>query len=857
MYSGTTKQEIDQNFHAFLLRFPEKSAKIRKNLIACNETEATTIKYLYTTMPDSDVINYPFETYMDYVRHGIYLWENEPGVKEIPQFIFMNYILHYRVNEEEISPCRSYFYQQLKDKITSGSLTERILDINYWCAGEVTYQSTDDRCAGAMAVYRSGIGRCGEESTFAVHVLRSMGIPARQVYVPRWSHCDDNHAWVEVYTEGEWHYLGACEPEEVLDNGWFTAAASRAVLVHSRLFLPPDWKRKIKDEEVIGKDGCITMLNQTARYAKTEYLEIFVSEENGSCVSGAEIEIQVFNYASFVSIAKIVTDSSGKAVIRLGKGSIRILLKYGMHVIEKDIIITKENQFKLVLDSQNVRFTMSEKDIDLIAPDVHMIEKSPLHEDKRQRWKKRMSVASNHKSRKEKSFYTERELYRLLSLFPVEVEREQINKLVKDTRGNYKDLEAFLTGAKNPSEQVIRLRILNSLTQKDLRDFNADTLEKHMRHSMPYRSLYPDDIFFSYLMNPRVQWEPMSAYRHELEDQIGKEQLATFQAGPARIMAFIHTAVKENTEFEGPSLITMPAGVLIEGKANTLSKDILFVAICRTAGIPARLHPVDEQPEYYQNGAFHRLMESGHNFERLTLRLEEGIQWIYGENWSLSVYHKRKCRWEFLQLPQLFGKQKNDITLELPLGIYRIYTANRLPNGTIRLLQKEFLLNKCMEFQVRIRSVEAKDMIVYHSLPEFQLLNECGNLFFSKEILNHRVLFIWLDDGKEPTEHILNELCGHADSFNSLELNILFILPEIKHVKTATLKKALSVLSYASIWYDADEKNAETLARRMFVAPDKLPLILLGDENHNGIFAESGYNVGTGTMLLKVNAIIS
>lgn len=29
---------------------------------------------------------------------------------------------------------------------------------------------------------------------------------------------------------GGWHFLGACEPEEVLDKGWFTNASSRAMI---------------------------------------------------------------------------------------------------------------------------------------------------------------------------------------------------------------------------------------------------------------------------------------------------------------------------------------------------------------------------------------------------------------------------------------------------------------------------------------------------------------------------------------------------------------------------------------------------------------------------------------------------
>ena len=79
-----------------------------------------------------------------------------------------------------------------------------------------------------------------------------MGIPARQVYVPRWSHCDDNHAWVEVWCDGDWHYLGACEPEAVLDKGWFTNAASRAMMIGSRWY-----DRAMPDEKVIGKDGAV------------------------------------------------------------------------------------------------------------------------------------------------------------------------------------------------------------------------------------------------------------------------------------------------------------------------------------------------------------------------------------------------------------------------------------------------------------------------------------------------------------------------------------------------------------------------------------------------------------------------
>ena len=76
------------------------------------------------------------------------------------------------------------FYGMLKERVQNLPLEQAALEVNYWCQENATYQSADDRTSSAMTVYRSGSGRCGEESTFAVTALRSVGIPARQVYAP-------------------------------------------------------------------------------------------------------------------------------------------------------------------------------------------------------------------------------------------------------------------------------------------------------------------------------------------------------------------------------------------------------------------------------------------------------------------------------------------------------------------------------------------------------------------------------------------------------------------------------------------------------------------------------------------------
>ncbi|HIT90675.1 MAG TPA: transglutaminase domain-containing protein, partial [Candidatus Merdenecus merdavium] len=213
------RDSINRVYQQLELLFPVVFEEIHHQLEGLDENITIALKYLYTAMPYSDIGNYPFETYLSYARHGVFLWENKKEVQDLPEEIYLNYVLHYRVNEEEILPCRELFYEQIQNTVQENNGIETILDVNYWCAGEVTYQTTDDRTLSALATYERGSGRCGEESVFAVNAFRSVGIPSRQVYAPWWSHCDDNHAWVEVWHEGEWYFLGACEPEAVLNRG--------------------------------------------------------------------------------------------------------------------------------------------------------------------------------------------------------------------------------------------------------------------------------------------------------------------------------------------------------------------------------------------------------------------------------------------------------------------------------------------------------------------------------------------------------------------------------------------------------------------------------------------------------------
>ena len=116
--------------------------------------------------------------------------------------MFRHFVLPIRVNNENMDSSRWMFFAELKDRIRNLSMADAALEVNHWCHEKVCYRGTDGRTSSPLSTVKTAYGRCGEESTFTVAALRSVSIPARQCYTPRWAHSDDNHAWVEVWIDG-------------------------------------------------------------------------------------------------------------------------------------------------------------------------------------------------------------------------------------------------------------------------------------------------------------------------------------------------------------------------------------------------------------------------------------------------------------------------------------------------------------------------------------------------------------------------------------------------------------------------------------------------------------------------------
>ena len=276
-------------------------------------------------------------------------------------------------------------------------------------------------------------------------------------------------------------------------------------------------------------------------------------------------------------------------------------------------------------------------------------------------------------------------------------------------------------------------------------------------------------------------------------------------------------------------------------------------------GIPARINPVDLEAQYYQAGKFHKGQKvqaesiSENNKEGLSkLVLVGGTEkWTYLHNWTIAML--KDGVYKSLELSTskwIEGK----LELELTAGMYRLITSSRTPNGNQFARKYNFRLEagEKKELEIALRQTAIEDLLEDVAYLPFNVKNEKEETLSVDSILgNQDALMVWLEEGREPTEHILNEFIEAKNTMNELDCDILFIIRDKKALENKTFIKARQAIPKSKVFFADFAETAVVMARRMFVNPEKLPLTVLS-RNNRGLYACSGYNVGVIDLLVKI-----
>ena len=844
MFSKEFNKRIEERLNQ---RINELGLNVLKNeLNSLKETEEADVMealyYLYAFMPLSDIGDYKVETFLDFARHGVFLFNEGEFKGAANEEMFAEYVLGARINNEDIVENRKIFYDRVKSLIKGKTMKEAVIDINYWCSSKVTYRSTDGRTANPITVYNNTYGRCGEESTFGVSVFRSVGIPARQVYVPLWSHCDDNHAWVEVWCDGKWYFLGACEPEDELNQGWFLNASKRAMMVHARCYDP------VLEKDVNEGVGIPVAVNALSTYAPTREIFVKVISEAGEPFAGTKVYYKVINYSMPGEIAVTCTDNEGVTRLKTGRGSLIISAYEDGNYGEVLVDTAEDIQITLVLSPDGYKKT-----------EGSFIMRAPSLVNSAKAENKAKSEASDARKKEE----AEKRAYKEASLF----DREAAERTIKRFKGkdeeilsfallksceNQRELQKFISEKREIPDKW-KVGLIDSLPQKDYQDTDADTLFEHCLYTdEKLYEKYPEEIFYQYILSPRVDLEKIVPYRKFLSEKFKDEKVSNLDEIRA-LFTKVDALLKEKPEYEYGSLVSSAVGAFTLGYASEKSKRVIFIQLLRSLGVPSRLNPNDRRMEVYLDDGFIAIEEEKESHKgSLELEFEAGVNWSYYDNFSILAYSEGEFKPLYLDMEDI---KKDGGVLKLNVGTYRLITSNRLPNGNIfaKSVLAEVKEGESTKLSVAFYEAGISDMLSDYPIRNIEFETEKKEKTSIGELTKDKNgIFIWLSAKAEPTEHILNELHDKKELFNKLKTKLHLVVKSKDELEDANIKRIAEELSNRDILFESFDTEAGKLARELYLEPGLYPLICVVDKEGKGVYGTAGYNVGTADMLLKI-----
>ena len=812
-------------------------------------TRMQAMQFLYAYMPLPDIADYSGEYHLQNVDYALKARYEMPWGKSVPVREFLHFVLPVRVNNENMDTSRAVFYNELRERVKNLSMHDAVLEVNHWCHEKVTYTPSDIRTSSPLATVRTAYGRCGEESTFTVAALRAVGIPARQVYTPRWAHTDNNHAWVEAWVDGEWHFLGACEPEPVLDLAWFNAPASRGMLMHTNAFGSYDGP-----EEVLSVTPCFTEINVTANYAPVATTNIQVTDKNGNPVQ-ATVEFKIYNYAEFNTAATKVCNEEGRTSITSGLGDmVAWASKDGLFGFAK-FTAGKDDNVTVVLDKAPGYTATMEMNITPPKERNTIPEVTPEQaEENRRRFAYEDSIRNAYVA----TFITPQRAKEIAT--SINANEEKVADIFKRSRGNHKTIETFLTNAgKEGAERALAL--LSVVSDKDLRDINIDVLYDHYSNSIP--GDINDDKYHRFILNPRISNEMLTPYKSYFAQAIPAEDAAIYRSNPDKWVEWCRSNISVEQEWNPLSLCMSPKGVWEMRVADPHSRDIFFVAAARSMGIPARKDEVTGKTQYIADGKWTDVnfeAETSKNTPQGKLKAAfKPTQFIdnpkYYSHFSIAKIVDGKL--QLLEYPEEATTWSNLLKegTNLDEGNYLMMTGTRMADGGVLAHLTFFNMEDGKENKLQY--------VLRESSEKLQVIGDFNseNLFYDTAEGRQRSLLsatgrgyyiiALVAPGNEPTNHFLRDVMPYKEEFEKWGQKMVLLFRDTNEAERFV--NDFPQLPESIVWgTDINDNIYNEIVANMKLDKPNRPIILVADTFNRVVFMSQGYSIGLGEQLVKV-----
>ena len=463
------------------------------------------------------------------------------------------------------------------------------------------------------------------------------------------------------------------------------------------------------------------------------------------------------------------------------------------------------------------------------------------------------------------TFYKEEEAKALakdLKLHP-----QKVAKIMLGSRGNWKEIEKFLQETP-PHLRKKAMALLNTISAKDLRDTPANVLVDHLTHTKPMQS----SLFTDYVLNPRVANELLTPYRQFFQKQIDPKLQQQAKANPQSVVDWVKANIQVNDTLNTQRIPIMPMGVWKARVADRDSRNIFFVALCRSLGIPARIEPVAgkvqyakgldwidvnfettdqtpakrghvvaayqpikslQDPKYYSHFTIARIQPSG---QLQTLNFESGdVDMGSGDTWSALL--------------------RRPLTLEV--GNYLLVTGTRMANGSVLAELTFFNIepNQTQHIQLNMRESEDEVQVIgnFNSENKFKRANDGEEVSLLATTGRGYYIVAILGARQEPTNHVMRDLVALKQDLEAWGRGMVLLFPDEKGLQSFDPKEFGELPNTITYGVDLNKTIQKEIVQNMKLSnANNLPIFIIADTFNRVVFVSQGYTIGLGEQLMKV-----
>ncbi len=627
--------------------------------------------FLFTYLPISDIISKNEVFFQKQINIANLTREKTSWGKSIPDLLFKQYILNPLIYNETLDSFRLYAHKELFQKVSKLTITDAVVEVGYWCRENIIALHGKPQMGNPLASLNAREVSYLDAVIFQVAAMRSVGIPARLDYVPALAHTDGEFYFIEVWINEKWTIIPVNEPRKILDQTWAKSVLERSLVAYNRCI-----GNDMFNENTEIKTPFYQIQNIQKQYGFQTKIKITVVDTANKPISNAPVSLMLIKNASIFPFITKPTGSDGSCTFYTGAGLFTAFSAQGNDFSFAFINTNQGNDYTIKLVNH---FTTNLNYVFSIVPPAEKYGITKVIPITGEELAKIYTCDTIRR-------YSKGSKQLILNV----ISKNKIDKI------HEKHLEA---SGENCSQVGDFIKLNNNsfyfsdfmdvLSPKILYNSSANDLKSMLPSGdniKTQKGFYSDINYKNYILNPQLANElltPWRVYFEKTYSELQKKAITDIKTLINHVKNSIILISDEENYSNNP---ISPIDVDKLKIADKYSRDLYFIALCRTFGIPAQYSYNFDKPLIYDGSDWKTIcFETGdvcdekYNSTIALLEERNPVTTIkYGTNYSFLNYNDNKFKTFQVKKFNKPNDSPREFTLEN--GLYASTSISRTPS---------------------------------------------------------------------------------------------------------------------------------------------------------------------------------